>query len=121
MFTLHPPQEILISDEEMEKKFNKEKLNFVFIGNGFFCKGGKELIEVLETYAQNYDFKLTVISSLWWQDAYSKITQDEMLEYKRYLEETPWIDFRGSLTNDEVLSICDQVLLLESEIYTFVL
>ncbi|MDE7272485.1 MAG: hypothetical protein K2N95_05400 [Lachnospiraceae bacterium] len=61
---LHPPQEILISDAAFEQKHDVEQVHFIFVGNAFFIKGGREMLKVLSGFENRYDFKLTLISSL---------------------------------------------------------
>jgi hypothetical protein len=65
-FVLHPPQKVLISQDEVINKFESfpEKLTFVFCGNDFFRKGGAFCIDILDEFAKDYKFELVVISSM---------------------------------------------------------
>ena len=108
---LHPPQEVLLSEAEIEKKFeNIETLDLIFVGHDFFRKGGKELLDCLiairsqgETF---HDFRLTVVSCLNYGDYASHASKEEMLQYKELVENTDWIDFYESLPNEEVIALC---------------
>lgn len=108
---LHPPQEILVSEAEIVKKYeNTEVLELIFVGHDFFRKGGKELLDCLISIkSQNedaYKFHLTVVSCMNYGDYASHATKEEMEHYKEVLEKTDWIDFYESLPNEEVLQLC---------------
>ncbi len=105
---LHPPQEILISKTEFEKKHSTKKIHFIFIGGAFFLKGGREIIQVLSEFESKYDFDLTLISSLQYDDYFTKTPYEEMLKYKKIIHECKWIDYYESLPNTKVLTKCKE-------------
>lgn len=105
---LHPPQNVLITEKEFEEKHDKRKLHFIFIGRGFFFKGGREIIKALSKFENQYDFSLTLISSLIYNDYFTKTSKKEMLNWKKIIQEKPWIDYYESLPNDEVLEKCKE-------------
>lgn len=103
---LHPPQKILVTEDEFEKKHNTDEINFIFIGRGFFTKGGREMIQVLSEFEDQYSFSLTLISSMAYNDYFTRTTYEEMLRCKRMIQEKSWIDFHTILPNNEVLEKC---------------
>ncbi len=105
---LHPPQEILISDAEFEKKHSVTKIHFIFVGRAFFIKGGREIIQVLSEFVSRYDFDLTLISSLQYNDYFTKTPYEEMMKYKKFIHECTWISHYESLPNTAVLTKCKE-------------
>lgn len=106
---LHPPQPVLITDEEYEEKFNNIKscVEIVFVGGKFFRKGGAEVVDSLIALAEHKQkFHLTVISSLDYGDAVSRSTYEDMVRYKQILTTTEWITFYERLPNPDVLNLC---------------
>lgn len=115
---LHPPQEQLVTEEEIIQKFQAiDKLDLIFVGHDFFRKGGKELIDCLIEYRKKIEnnqiasekcrqIHLTVISSMEYGDYASHATIEEMLQYKELLQREEWITFFESLPNEEVLQLC---------------
>lgn len=103
---LHPPQEILISEIEFEKKHNTKKIHFIFVGKAFFIKGGRELVETLSEFEGKYDFDFTLISSLQYDDYFTKTSYKEMMRCRDLILDKKWIDYYESLPNDEVLKKC---------------
>lgn len=104
----HPPQEILISDEQFDKKHALQQIHFLFIGHGFFFKGGREIINALSQFESNYDFRLTIISSLQTNDYFTHASDSDKLKIQKIIETKKWIDYYESLPNSEVLEICRQ-------------
>lgn len=105
---LHPPQEVLITEEAFEKKHKTEKVHFIFVGGAFFIKGGREIIETLSEFEDRYDFDLTLISSLIYNDYFTKIPYEEMVRCRKMIQECPWIDYYDFLPNREVLEKCKE-------------
>jgi len=103
---LHPPQEVLITEEAFERKHRTEKIHFIFVGGAFFIKGGREMIETLSEFEGKYNFDLTLISSLLYDDYFTKTSYEEMLRCRKMIQECKWIDYYDSLPNEEVLEKC---------------
>ena len=116
---LHPPQELLVTQDEIVNKFDScDVLELIFVGHDFFRKGGKELVDCLleykkqsnanESYLCVADRKihLTVVSCMNYGDYASHATETEMLQYKSLLENELWITFFEKLSNDKVLELC---------------
>ena len=107
MRVLHPPQETMISIEDIAKKYNNsEDLEFIFIGHDFFRKGGKQIVDILSEYSHSNAIHLTVISRLDYNDYATHTTKDEMLKYKSILKNTKWITYYDTLPNNQILELC---------------
>ena len=105
---LHPPQEMLISGEQFDKKHSKKQIQFIFIGHSFFFKGGREIINALSVFEHQYDFRLTVISSLVIDDYFTHASINDKLEIQNVIKTKKWIDYYDSLPNERVLEMCRQ-------------
>ncbi len=105
---LHPPQKILVSEDEFEKKHGMKKIHFIFIGRDFFIKGGREVLQVLSEFKCNYDFDLTLISSLQYDDYFTRTSYEEMVRYKKLICESDWIVYYERLPNKKVLDECKE-------------
>lgn len=109
IIVLHPPQPVLISDDEFENKFDavKDCVEIIFVGGKFFRKGGAEIVDsLMKLAAHNQRFHLTVISSLDYGDNVSASTYEDALRYKEILTSTDWITYYERLPNPEVLELC---------------
>ena len=105
---LHPPQKTLVSEREFEQKHHTDKIHFIFIGGAFFIKGGREMLQVLSEIEGVYDFKLTLISALLYDDYFTHTSYDEMVECRNFIKDKAWIDYYEVLPNEEVLEKCKQ-------------
>ncbi len=105
---LHPPQKILVTEEEFVKKHAIGIFHFIFIGRAFFFKGGREVIRALSEFEGRYEFKLTLISGLLGNDYFTKTSDEEAAEWKKIILEKKWIEYYESLTNDKVLEKCKE-------------
>lgn len=117
-YILHPPQELLVTEDEIREKFTScEELELIFVGHDFFRKGGKELIECLLEYKKKATNEarlcvgdkyvhLTVVSCMNYGDYASQATKEEMVWCKEILETESWITFYENLPNEEVLELC---------------
>lgn len=103
---MQPPQEILISHDELIHKFddvNKE-IRFIFTGRDFWRKGGEITISSLNEIRKKYNIKLTVISKLGTaEQAYSPKSNKDMIKY--FNLNTDWITYYSELPNDKVIKI----------------
>ena len=105
---LHPPQEILITEEGFVKKHKRKEIHFIFVGSAFFIKGGRELIRVLSKFENYYDFRLTLVSNLLCNDYFTKTSNEEATTWKEIIQKKQWIDYYESIPNDKVLEKCTE-------------
>lgn len=103
---LYPPQEILITEDEFEEKHNTDEVHFIFIGRSFFVKGGREMVQALLKFEGKTKFKLTLISSMLYNDYYTHTSYDEMIRLRNLIQEKEWINYYDHLSNEEVLNKC---------------
>ena len=114
-----PPPQVPIVDpagNDNQQRTGKG-INFLFVGNSFFRKGGREIVDAL-AFARsqgNSDIKLTIVSAMV-PDSYSSITSgDDVVRARALIDENrDWIDYHGSLPNHRVLELmktCDVGLL----------
>lgn len=104
---LHPPQQLLVKQKDIEERArNLKKIEFIFIGYDFFRKGGKAMIDVLSRMEDKYDFHLTLISSIGDDDFFTHTPYEEMIKYKKIIQEKSWIEYYESLPNEAVLEKC---------------
>lgn len=103
---LYPPQKIIISQDQLDRKYSTKKLNFLFVGRTFFKKGGRETIRSLSEFAGEYDFKLTLVSSLDYNDYVTHATYEDKLKWKKIIQEKEWIEYYEALPNEMVLEKC---------------
>lgn len=108
MRVLHPPQDVLITEEEFKKKHAVSKVHFIFIGRLFFIKGGREIIQALSELEDKYEFKLTLISSFLHEDYFTKTPYEEMIRCKELVKSKRWIDYYENLSNESVLEKCKE-------------
>lgn len=105
--TLHPPQKLLTTEEQIMRKFDKlHPLHFVYVGKSFYRKGGAALLQALVKLRKDFDFKLTLIGnigSMEWREDVRIDRKDEML---RLIEANKdWIDYHEKMPNDLVLQL----------------
>ncbi len=107
MHVLHPPQKPLTTHEDIDKRFSSEEdLTFIFIGNDFFRKGGREIIDVMSSLSDSYRFRLILISNLDHDDYATLSSRESMLKYREIIESSDYIEWYDHLDNSEVLKLC---------------
>lgn len=107
MRVLHPPQALIMSEDEVRKKHIKsDVIEIIFVGNDFFRKGGHLLVDVLNELPDKSKFHLTVISNLRYNDYITKVSAEKSQEYKDKMASLQWITHYSSLGNEEVLELC---------------
>lgn len=102
---LYPPQEILITDVEIDCKFkNLDVIHFIFVANGFFLKAGKEIIDAFVELRAKYNIHLTVVSNFSHVNGYE--TKKELRRYEKKIRELDWIEVYTDVSNQDVLCLC---------------
>ena len=108
IIVLPPPQPVLISPDEFDRKFEgiANRIEIIFVAGLFFRKGGAQIIDVLQEFVnRGVKLHLTVVSSLSLDDL-SEATPTDMSHYERIMENADWITHYRSLPNKEVLQLC---------------
>jgi len=108
LIVLHPPQETLVNDF-MEKNINLVgPIKFLFVGNGFFRKGGKEIVDTFLAIKKEYDyrFELIIVSSFVMDKYAAQETVKDIQEMKELMaENSSWIKHFQNLPHTEVLDL----------------
>ena len=108
IIVLPPPQQLLISRDELNDKFKdiQDCINFIFIGGLFFRKGGAQILDAMdEMVAKGMKLHLTIVSSLV-DDGFTHISDEEKARYERMIVEKEWITHFSQLPNVQVLELC---------------
>ena len=106
---LHPPQELLCTEEEVKQKYLNihQCIEILFVGRMFYRKGGKMIVEALEKcLPAETKFHLTIVSSFQEDNGLYMEDSEYTLALKEKLENTSWITWIKSLPNSEVLKLC---------------
>ncbi len=106
---LHPPQEILLRDYNFKPDASHTVI-FTFVGNEFFRKGGREILEIfLKLHGEGYRFLLNVVSNFSSDTYASKTSQKDVEAIKNKIKYLPpCIKIRGSLPNTAVIKLFQQ-------------
>ncbi|HEX9091443.1 MAG TPA: glycosyltransferase family 4 protein [Anaerolineales bacterium] len=106
LVVIHPPQEPFVSSFEDKQIDLSRSINFMFVGNAFFRKGGREVIETLKELrdAFHYDISLTIVSDLR-MDGYAVHETEQDVHYAAdFMQENQsWISYFKHLPNAEVM------------------
>ncbi len=106
MFTLHPAQTLQIKNIE-EKGLtwdDSELFTFIYVGNNYYRKGGRETVQVLAELHRKYDFRLILISAMAIDELrYMRTSHDEEDARKLIEDNKDWIEFHAGLPNTRVL------------------
>lgn len=103
--TLLPPQSILNDSPKIAEA--KDFIEFIFVGNDFFRKGGYEMLTAITDvkHETNFPIKLTIISKIqeeWYGNANLKKIEKTKALIKKNLS---WITHLQNVSNAEVLSL----------------
>jgi glycosyltransferase involved in cell wall biosynthesis len=106
LVVIHPPQQPLVSSFEDKQIDLDGSIKFMFVGNAFFRKGGREAIETLKELRDDfhYDISLTIVSDLR-MDGYATNETEQDVHYTvAFMQENQsWISYFKHLPNVEVM------------------
>jgi len=105
---LPPPQQLLISQDELNAKFDgiHDCISFIFIGGLFYRKGGAQILDAMDKMvARGMKLHLTIVSSLV-DDGFTHVSDKEKARYERMIAEKEWITHYPQLPNAQVLELC---------------
>lgn len=109
MIVLHPPQKLIIDNIASKPKLDNEnpQLIFTFVGNQFFGKGGREVLNVFKKIClQHTNIKLNIISNFSPDSYASATTKQDVEQLKKEFPQLPAnIHILGSIKNEQVLKI----------------
>ncbi len=105
MEILHPPQALVIGDMA-EKQTDDQTLTCTFVGNHFFHKGGRIILEVFDRLLRKKrPIRLNVISNIHYGDFATKSTLEDQVWAKAMMETHPEIKWLQGIDNADVLKI----------------
>lgn len=110
MTVLYPPQDLLITQEEIKQKFtNIQKVKFLYVGSQVKRKGGAEVLKAFhELYHKFPDFSLVFVGNL--EGNYNDFYLDdkEKKEIQGIIQHANWLEYHEKLANEEVLKFAKQ-------------
>lgn len=117
MVVLHPPQDVLLEQPVEHHHSSSQPIRFCLVGDGFFRKGGKEILVAFENLIKKEQalIKLVLVSSIR-LDAYAaQETEDDRIWALRFIKENPdWIEHYQNIPHIQVMELmkgCDVGLL----------
>lgn len=110
MMVLYPPQECLITEDEVKSKFRDiGKIRFLYVGGQVKRKGGAEALKVFAELRRKYNnFSVTFIGNP--SDSYSNFYLDkaEKKVIQDIIANADWLEYYEKLSNEEVLRLAKQ-------------
>jgi len=110
MTVLYPPQELLITQEEIKQKFaNMQKVRFFYVGSQVKRKGGAEVLKAFqELYNKYQDFSLVFIGNLDGNYNNFYLDEKEKKEIQNIIKNANWLEYHEKVPNEEVLKLAKQ-------------
>ncbi len=105
---LQPAQEILVERVTPREYDQQNPIRFVFVGAGFFRKGGRELFWTFEKLAaeEGLPIHLVVVSSLRLEPYAAQETDEDLAWARQIIAGKPqWLEYYEELPNPEVLEL----------------
>ena len=103
-----PPQDLLVSQFSEKKIDLQGPIKFMFVGNEFFRKGGREIIETLKMLRDryHYDLELTIVSSLTMGNYAVTVSPEDVQRTLAFFQENhEWIKYFKQIPNPMVLKL----------------
>ncbi len=111
LVVIHPPQEVLVSQFTDKQVDLNGRIKFMFVGNAFFRKGGREVVETIKNLRDqyHYDIELIIVSALH-ADSYAiEVHPDDVQRMATFFQENrDWIKYIPHLPNSEILDLMKQ-------------
>jgi glycosyltransferase involved in cell wall biosynthesis len=103
-----PPQDLFVSQFTEKQIDINGRIKFMFVGNEFFRKGGREIIDTIKMLRDqyHYDIELIVVSSLRTDSYAVLVNSEDVLRTAAFFKENrEWIKYFPQLPNSEVLDM----------------
>ena len=105
LHVIHPPQKCFFNSYD-EKQLPTEEIHFLFLGNQFFSKGGREVVKTLKKIRKNHTLRLTIISNFSKDDYATNSKESDVLEVKQDLKKNKdWITVKTNISNKDVIDL----------------
>ena len=105
MTVLYPPQELLMSPEEIQSKFeHTQTVKFLYVGSQVKRKGGAEVLRVFDQLRKQFNtFSLTFVGKL--DDNYNcfYLDEKEQEDIHRIITHADWLDYHERVSNEKVI------------------
>lgn len=110
MTVLYPPQDLLITPDEIKAKFeNMKKVRFLFVGSQVKRKGGAEVLKAFwELRRQSSNFSLVFIGNLNGNYNNFYLDEKEKEEIQTIIRNADWLEYHERASNKEVLQLAKQ-------------
>jgi len=111
LVVMHPPQDVLVSDFTDKQIDVDGRIKFMFVGNEFFRKGGREIVETIKKLREHhhYDIELTIVSALRIDGYAVEVNPVDVQRMTAVFQENrDWIKYIPHLPNSEVLGLMKQ-------------
>ena len=108
LVVMHPPQDVLVSEFADKQIDLHGRIKFMFVGNAFFRKGGREIIDTISMLRDqyHYDIELTIVSDLRIDGYAAKVNPEEIQRTAAFIQgNREWINYFPQLPNSEVLDM----------------
>ncbi len=105
---LHPAQEVLVERVTPREYDQQHPIRFVFVGAGFFRKGGRELFRTFQKLAdeEGLPVRLVVVSSLRIESYAAQETEEDVAWARQIIAGKPeWLEYYEEMSNPEVLKL----------------
>lgn len=112
LIVMHPSQELLLSNFKDKSLDLNGRINFMFVGNAFFRKGGLEIIETFKGLREqfNYDIGLIIVSDMRLDGYAASATQEDVQTASDFIgENRAWISYYKHLSNADTLEMMKRV------------
>ena len=110
MTVLYPPQELLITREEISQKFaDVQSVKFLYVGSQVKRKGGAEVLKAFRELSCKFsNFSLVFIGNLSGNYNNFYLDEKEKKEIQNVIQHADWLEYHEKVTNEEVLKLAKQ-------------
>lgn len=110
MTVLYPPQELLITREEIKQKFaDVQSVKFLYVGSQVKRKGGAEVLKAFRELSCKFsNFSLVFIGNLSGNYNSFYLDEEEKKEIQNVIQHADWLEYHEKVTNEEVLKLAKQ-------------
>lgn len=111
LVVMHPPQAVLVSGFTDKHSDLGGRIKFMFVGNEFFRKGGRETVETIKLLREqhHYDIELTIVSALRIDGYAVEANPEDVQRMTAFFQDNrDWIKYYPHLPNPGVLELMKQ-------------
>jgi glycosyltransferase involved in cell wall biosynthesis len=105
MHVLYPPQRTVVAEDGFMRS-SRGEYQLIFLGNQFFAKGGREVLESVERLRKSIPVHLTIISNLSTDQYASMTTAIDVVKIKSQLRANrDWISHLENIPSEDVYKL----------------